>query len=87
MKLAMIALGRMDGNMVKRLAIPVYHSPKPPEERVNMTLKALNHHRRYLILATGASKSSALQAIRDGRLLPVSRITNAEWVVDLAVCS
>lgn len=69
------------------LAIPVYHSPKPPVERVSMTLKALNHHRRCLILATGASKSPALKAIRGGRPLPVSRITDAEWVVDLAAWS
>jgi len=69
------------------LAIPVHDSPKSPAERVSLTPKALNRHRRCLILVTGASKSVALRAIREGRPLPASQIINAEWVVDQAAWS
>jgi len=64
------------------MAVAEYHSPKPPSERVSMTLRALNRHRQCLILATGNSKAQALQAIAAGALLPAAQITDAQWIVD-----
>ncbi len=66
------------------MAVAVYQSPKPPSERVSMTLQALNRHRQCLLLATGANKAAALQDIARGIPLPASRIHHAQWIVDQA---
>ena len=68
----------------KTLAVPVYESPKPPSERVSMSLNALNNSHQTIILATGASKSEVLKSIVQGDDLPVTHITDATWVVDQA---
>ena len=64
------------------LAFPVWHSPKPPAERVSLSLSALNRHRQCMLLVTGASKTEALQRIVDGDKLPIARIIEAQWVLD-----
>lgn len=66
------------------MAVAVYQSPKPPPERVSMTLKALNQHRQCLCLATGTGKAQALNAIAAGIPLPASQIHHIQWVVDQA---
>lgn len=66
------------------LAVPVYHSPKPPAERVSLSFSALNNHRQAIILATGASKTDVLQAINKGDDAPVTHIQHALWVFDEA---
>lgn len=52
--------------------IPVYDSPKPPSERISLSLKALEHVDELVIFAVGASKQDALKAARLKRLLPIS---------------
>jgi len=52
--------------------IPVYDSPKPPSERITLSLKALEYVDELVIFAVGASKQDALKAARLKRLLPVS---------------
>ena len=66
------------------LAVAEFDSPKPPAERVSMGFKALNNHKQCFILATGSSKTEALQALAQGTDLPVGRIQQAIWVVDQA---
>jgi 6-phosphogluconolactonase len=41
-------------------AVPVHNSPKPPPDRVSITLERLNESRRILLLVTGAGKADAL---------------------------
>lgn len=66
----------------KRLAIPVFNSPKPPPERVSMGYAVLNQARHRLILVAGKSKSEALSRIRNGEVLPVARMVESEWLID-----
>jgi 6-phosphogluconolactonase len=53
--------------------VPVRDAPKPPPERVTMTLPVLRGARFTLLLATGAEKADALARVRDGdRSVPVA---------------
>jgi 6-phosphogluconolactonase len=45
------------------LCLGVHDSPKPPPERVTLSLAVLNAARRCLLLATGASKADAVNAM------------------------
>jgi 6-phosphogluconolactonase/glucosamine-6-phosphate isomerase/deaminase len=45
---------------------PVRDSPKPPPERVTMSLPVLRAARHTLLLVTGAEKAGALARVRAG---------------------
>ncbi len=59
------------------LVIPVHDAPKPPPDRVSLTPRVLADSRAMLIMVTGASKHSAIQAWRGGGDLPVARTAAA----------
>jgi len=65
-----------------RLALPVYHSPKPPSERVSMGYSALNAARHCLIMVAGKAKADAISRIVAGERLPVARVEDSEWLID-----
>lgn len=44
--------------------IPVYNSPKPPTQRISLSLKALERVSELVIFATGASKRTVLHEAR-----------------------
>jgi 6-phosphogluconolactonase len=48
------------------LCLPVRNAPKPPPERVTLSLPVLRAARHCLLLATGAGKSDALAAVLAG---------------------
>ena len=58
----------------EELVHAVYHSPKPPPERVSLSVKALCHTRELLILVTGASKRDAVTRWQRGENLPIAQI-------------
>lgn len=51
---------------VNGVCLPVRESPKPPPERVTLTVPALRAARSTLLLATGAGKAQALAAVLAG---------------------
>ncbi len=57
-----------------RLALPVFGAPKPPPERVTLSLEALNDSHAVIILVTGAAKSHAVQEWQAGADLPIAAI-------------
>lgn len=59
-----------------RLVIPVAHSPKPPAQRLTLTLRALTGGRCLVAAAFGASKATAVRAaLRDEDWeLPITRL-------------
>jgi 6-phosphogluconolactonase len=47
----------------QRLCVGVHDSPKPPPERITLTLPVLRAAQRCVLLATGASKADAVNAM------------------------
>ena len=52
----------------------VHNAPKPPPDRVSLSVRALSAARAVLILATGTGKRAAIQAWQAGEPLPVAEI-------------
>ena len=55
-------------------AVPVYHAPKPPPERVSLTTQALSNTRALILMVTGATKHEALQRWANGEIIPVATL-------------
>lgn len=53
-------------------AVPVYDSPKPPPERISMTLPTINRAKRIWLVAAGSNKATAVHLALRGL-----------WFVDL----
>ena len=56
--------------------VPVYDSPKPPSERISLSLKALENVDELVIFAVGASKQDALKEARLKRKLPIAVVAD-----------
>ena len=65
------------------LTAAIHDSPKPPPERVTMTLEAIRDARRIVIIATGAGKAGAVALARRGES-PSGMISRARWLIDRA---
>lgn len=47
----------------KRLVVPVFDSPKPPSERISLTLPVINNARNLVFVVAGSGKASILSRI------------------------
>jgi 6-phosphogluconolactonase len=65
------------------LCLGVHDSPKPPPERITLSLAVLRAARRCLLLATGASKADAVDAMlgKPGRHVPASLLRRERLTV------
>ena len=79
-----------------RLVVPVHHSPKPPPDRVSLTLAALAGTERLLVLAAGPAKAGAVARAQAGDdRLPVTRavaavrsaVGSVTWLLDRAAAA
>lgn len=68
-------------------AIAVTDSPKPPSERISLSLDALQHCRRMLVMVTGEGKREAVRDWRNGGKLPVALVSDIEQAIVLAPAS
>ena len=59
---------------------PVHGAPKPPPERVTLTLRALREAGRVLVLVSGKDKADAVRRAMAGEV-PAGLIAHAEWLV------
>ena len=64
-------------------AVGVRSAPKPPPERVSLTLPALQGARHVIVLATGSGKADAVAKARRGEV-PSGMIAGALWLIDRA---
>jgi len=65
------------------LTAGIRDSPKPPPQRVTMTLEAVRDAGRLIIIATGAGKAQAVAMARRGET-PSGMIAGARWLIDRA---
>lgn len=79
------------GSNGRRWVVPVYDSPKPPPDRVTLTIDALAGAVHCLILGTGASKRDVIaQALNGDVSLPIAHAAevieasggNVTWILD-----
>ena len=71
------------GLQAKGWAVGIRNSPKPPPDRVSLTLPALQGARKVIVLATGAGKADAVAKARRGEV-PSGMIAGALWLIDRA---
>ncbi len=72
------------------IAVPVTDSPKPPPERVSLTLPALNRTRATWLVVSGAEKADAVAQALAGGDVPAARVGGTEetvWFLDRAAAS
>jgi 6-phosphogluconolactonase len=74
----------------KQLVIPVSNSPKPPSNRITLTLRALTATKTALIITGGSDKQEAVTKARSGVQLPIALAVNVitthqgnvRWLID-----
>jgi 6-phosphogluconolactonase len=83
--------GQSTVDEAKRWVIPVFHAPKPPPERVTMTLPVINRARQVCFVAVGGDKAPVLARIlrrqmAAGPSLPAERVRLSDgevhWFID-----
>ena len=88
--------GRPEVEVADRLVVPVHHSPKPPLDRVSLTLAALTGTERLLVLAAGPGKANPVARARAGDdRLPLTRAVETvrsaggevTWLLDRAAAA
>ncbi len=73
----------------ERLVVPVFNAPKPPPERVSLSVAALSDTHEMCVLVTGEAKREAVQRWRQGVDLPVARLSSATGIdvlLDATAC-
>ncbi len=65
-----------------RSVIPVYQSPKPPTDRVTLSMDTLKKARVRVVLVSGVAKSSIIKRIKEGESFPVSCLGDMNWFID-----
>lgn len=59
---------------LKEPAVPVFDAPKPPPQRVSLSIPTLQGAVERIVLITGAGKADALRRVKAGEPLPVNLI-------------
>ena len=76
----------------ERWVAPIFDSPKPPPQRITLTLPVLNNARQVAFVTAGASKADILpQVFEAGSALPAHLVQPAsgklDWFVDEAAAA
>ncbi|MCW8899932.1 MAG: 6-phosphogluconolactonase [Gammaproteobacteria bacterium] len=65
-----------------RSVIPVYHSPKPPSDRVSLSLDTLHKTKTKIVLVAGREKAHTIKKIKEGAAFPINCIGDINWFID-----
>lgn len=65
-----------------RSAAPVYGAPKPPSERISISLNTLRDADECIVITTGEGKNDALVKLKQGKVLPIGLVEPDIWFVD-----
>lgn len=65
-----------------RSVIPVYNSPKPPVNRVSLSLDTLRKTKTKVVLVSGVAKAKVIRKIQAGETLPINSIGDIDWYID-----
>ena len=73
----------------KRAAADVHHAPKPPPERVTLTLPVLNAARQIVVVAAGAGKADVVARVfAEPADLPAQQLSGPpRWLLDRAAAA
>ncbi len=75
----------------ERWVAPIFDSPKPPPERITLTLPLINHAANVAFIATGAGKADILPQVLSSTTLPAGRVRphngDLRWFVDEAAAA
>jgi len=79
----------------RRRAAAVHDAPKPPPDRITLTLPVLNHARQILVVAAGRAKAPVVARVLAGgdaaAALPAARLRSAggglRWMLDRAAAA
>ena len=74
------------------LVIPIHESPKPPRDRISLSLRALQGVAHVLIITAGADKKQAVAAAQTNKQSPIGLAVSivethegkVQWLVDTA---
>jgi len=65
-----------------RTVIPVFNSPKPPSERVSLSIDTFEKSHTRVVLTSTKSKTVIIERIKEGEKLPINLIGDINWFVD-----
>lgn len=72
------------GLSLTEAVIPIFDSPKPPPERVSLSIPSIQAADLRVALITGAGKAAALAQVRNDAQLPINRVGPLELFADQA---
>lgn len=67
-----------------RTVVPVYDSPKRPNERVSLSINMIKKSPCKVVLAGGDSKAAIISRVKNGEPLPVNSVGSINWYMDEA---
>jgi len=65
-----------------RTVIPIFNSPKPPSERVSLSLDTLLKSHSRIVLTSTKAKTLIIERIKKGEELPINCIGDINWFID-----
>jgi len=66
----------------ERSVVPVFNSPKPPSDRVSLSVDTIKRARYRMIVTAGGTKAPIIKNVKQGASLPVNQVGEIYWFVD-----
>lgn len=70
-----------------RSVVPVFDSPKPPSDRVSLSVSTIKKAKCRIVLTGGKIKSDVIKRIKQNENLPINTIGDIVWFIDEAAIS